>query len=83
MHTNLKGVASFIASALYPITVDARRMTDDERESVLYDTVNTLLFTDEQKADLYARLAERLTSTTAYGTAVYTIERAIYECQRP
>ena len=61
MHTNLMAVALFIMSAIYPLKWDdAQAMSDERREELLYETVETLLFTDDQKADLYARLAEQL-----------------------
>lgn len=83
MHTNLKGIAVLIACALYPTRVDGSTLTDEQREDVLYDTVCMLLFTDEQKAHLYAMLAEKLTATTGYPGSIGIIERAIHECQRP
>lgn len=85
MHTNLAAVALFIATAIYPLVWDddTPPMPDERREEVLYDTVATLLFTDEQKADLYARLAEQLTATTEFNTAMRIIERAIHACQYP
>lgn len=84
MHTNLKAISLFIATAIYPLNWgDGPTMSDERREDVLYHTVETLLFTNEQKADLYARLAEQLTATTPYGEAVKIIERAIHACQYP
>lgn len=85
MHTNLAAVSLFILSAIYPLRWDdgTPPMSDERREEVLYDTVATLLFTDEQKADLYARLAEQLTATTEFNTAMRIVERAIHACQYP
>ena len=85
MHTNLAAVSLFILSAIYPLRWDddTPPMPDGRREEVLYDTVETLLFTDEQKADLYARLAEQLKADTPTAEALKIIPRAIQACQYP
>ena len=84
MHTNLMAVAIFIMSAIYPLKWDdAPAMSDECREEVLYATVETLLFTDDQKADLYARLAEQLKADTPSADALKIIQRAIHACQYP
>lgn len=85
MHTNLAAVSLFILSAIYPLRWydDTQQMTDERREEVLYDTVETLLFTDDQKADLYARLAEQLKADTPSAEALKIIQRAIHACQYP
>lgn len=84
MHTNLKAVALFIMAAIYPLRWDdGPVMSDERREDVLYDTVATLLFTDAQKADLYARLAEQLKADTPSKDALQIIERAVHACQYP
>ena len=85
MHTNLAAVSLFILSAIYPLRWDddTPPMPDGRREEVLYDTVETLLFTDEQKADLYARLAEQLDANTGFNDAMRIVERAIHACQYP
>lgn len=84
MHTNLAAVSLFILFAIYPLwwdDDDPPPMSDERREEVLYDTVATLLFTDEQKADLYARLAEQLKADTPTADALKIIQRAIHACQ--
>ena len=82
MHTNLAAVSLFIMTAIYPLRWDdTPPMSDERREEVLYDTVETLLFTDEQKADLYARLAEQLKADTPSADALKIIQRAISACQ--
>ena len=85
MHTNLAAVSMFILTALYPLRLDddPTPLTDERREDLLYDTVETLLFTDEQKADLYACLAEQLTEDTPRREALKIIQRAIHACQYP
>lgn len=84
MHTNLAAVSLFILAAIYPLRWDdTPPMSDERREEVLYDTVATLLFTDEQKADLYARLAEQLKADTPSADALKIIQRAIHACQYP
>ena len=84
MHTNLAAVSLFIMTAIYPLRWDdTPPMSDERREEVLYDTVETLLFTDEQKADLYARLAEQLKADTPSVDALKIIQRAIHACQYP
>lgn len=84
MHTNLAAVSLFIMTAIYPLRWDdTPPMSDERREEVLYDTVETLLFTDEQKADLYARLAEQLKADTHSADALKIIQRAIHACQYP
>lgn len=84
MHTNLKAVALFIVAAIYPLVLDDEVSMDwEQRCDILYDTVGTLLFTDEQKADLYARLAEQLEATTTHAEAIHIVERAIHACQYP
>ena len=85
MHTNLAAVSLFILSAIYPLRWDddSTPLTDERREEVLYDTVETLLFTDDQKADLYARLAEQLKADTPSADALKIIQRAIHACQYP
>lgn len=85
MHTNLAAVSLFILSAIYPLRLDddPTPLTDERREEVLYDTVETLLLTDDQKADLYARLAEQLKADTPSADALKIIQRAIHACQYP
>ena len=84
MHTNLAAVSLFIMTAIYPLRWDdTQPMSNARREEVLYDTVETLLFTDEQKADLYARLAEQLKADTPSADALKIIQRAIHACQYP
>lgn len=84
MHTILAAVSLFIMTAIYPLRWDdTPPMTDERREEVLYDTVETLLFTDDQKADLYARLAEQLKADTPSADALKIIQRAIHACQYP
>ena len=85
MHTNLTAVSLFIIAAIYPLRWDndTPPMTDERRAEVLYETVETLLFTDEQKADLYARLAEQLKADTPSADALKIIQRAIHACQYP
>ena len=85
MHTNLTAVSLFILAAIYPLRWDddAPPLSDERREEVLYDTVETLLLTDEQKADLYARLAEQLKADTPSGDAFKIIKQAIHACQYP
>ena len=85
MHTNLAAVSMFILTAIYPLRLDddPTPLTDERREDLLYDTVGTLLFTDEQKADLYARLAEQLKADTPRDGALKIIQRAIHACQYP
>lgn len=84
MHTNLKAVALFILSAIYPLQWDdGPALSDERRCDVLYDTVETLLFSDEQKADLYARLADQLKADTPSADALKIIQRAIHACQYP
>ena len=85
MYTNLTAASLFILSAIYPLRLDddPTPLTDERREEVLYDTVETLLFTDDQKADLYARLAEQLKADTPTVDALKIIQRAIHACQFP
>lgn len=84
MHTNLKAVALFIATAIYPLDWHGKESISwEDRCDILYNVVDNLLFTDNQKADLYARLAEQLDSDTPFNKAMRIIERAIYECQKP
>ena len=84
MHTNLAAVSLFIMTAIYPLRWDdTPPMSDERREEVLYDTVETLLFTAEQKADLYSRLAEQLKADTPSAEALKIIQRAIHACQYP
>ena len=85
MHTNLTAVSLFILATLYPLRLDEdpTPLPDERRADVLYDTVGTLLFTDEQKADLYARLAEQLANDTPINEALKIIQRAIHACQYP
>ena len=85
MHTNLAAVSLFILSAIYPLRLDddPTPLTDERRADLLYDTVGTLLFTDDQKADLYARLAEQLKADTPSKDALKIIQRAIHACQYP
>ena len=85
MHTNLAAVSLFILVAIYPQRGNdgTPPMSDEQREEILYDTVAMLLFTDEQKADLYARLAEQLKADTPSADALKIIQRAIHACQYP
>ena len=85
MHTNLAAVSMFILTALYPLRLDddPTPLTEERRADLLYDTVGTLLFTDDQKADLYARLAEQLKADTPSADALKIIQRAIHACQYP
>ena len=83
MHTNLKAVALFVVTAIYPLSWDGKGPSWDQRCDILYATVEQLLFTDEQKADLYARLAEQLDANTGFNDAMRIVERAIHACQYP
>lgn len=85
MHTNLTAISLFILAAIYPLRLDddPTPLTDERRKECLYDTVVTLLFTAEQKADLYARLAEQLKADTPSADALKIIQRAIHACQYP
>ena len=85
MHTNLMAMAIFIMSAIYPLRWDddTPPMTDERREELLYETLEILLFTDEQKAALYACLAEQLRADTPRADALKIIKRAIHACQYP
>ena len=85
MQTNLTAVSLFILTALYPLRLDdgSTPLTDERREDLLYDAVGSLLFTDDQKADLYARLAEQLKADTPSADALKIIQRAIHACQYP
>lgn len=85
MHTNLAAVSLFILAAIYPLywDADAPPPSDERREEVLYDTVATLLFSDDQKAELYARLAEQLKADTPSKDALKIIQQAIHACQYP
>lgn len=56
------------------------RTTMEQHESALYATVDSLLeLSDVAKADLYARLAERLTADTTFTEAETIIARALIE----
>lgn len=84
MHTNL--VSLFILAAIYPLhwdDDDAPPLPDERREEVLYDTVETLMFSADQKAELYARLADQLKADTPSKDALKIIQRAIHACQYP
>ena len=85
MQTNLTAVSLFILSTLYPLRLeeDPTPLADERRADLLYDAVGTLLFTDDQKADLYARLAEQLRADTPREEALKIIQRAIHACQYP
>lgn len=84
MYINITAASLFILTAIYPLRWDdTPPMTDERREEILYDTVAALLFTDEQKADLYARLAEQLKADTPNAAALKIIQRAIHACQYP
>lgn len=84
MYINLTAASLFILTAIYPLRWDdSPPMSDERREEILHDTVATLLFTDEQKADLYARLAEQLKADTPSADALKIIQRAIHACQYP
>lgn len=84
MYINITAASLFIMTAIYPLRWDdTTPMTDERREEILYDTVAALLFTDEQKADLYARLAEQLKADTPNAAALKIIQRAINACQYP
>ena len=85
MHTNLAAVSLFILAAIYPLRWDdnAPPLSDERREEVLYDTVETLMFSDNQKAELYARLADQLKADTPSKDALKIIQLAIRDCQYP
>lgn len=85
MHTNLAAVSLFILAAIYPLRWDddAPPLSDERREEVLYGTVETLMFSDDQKAELYARLADQLKADTPSKDALKIIQRAIHACQYP
>ena len=67
----LKGDAYALALAIYPLRSDA--------EEAIYDAVEGLGFSDDRKADLYARLAEQLAEDTPFESAVTIISTAIFE----
>lgn len=73
--------ASAFATAIYPKAGNWESLTWEQRCDILYDIIEQLLFSDEQKADLYARLAEQLDAKTEFNTAVRIIKRALHTCQ--
>ena len=80
MHTNIQAVSLLIATAIYPLTQGEESPTWEQRCDILYYTVEQLLFSDELKADLYARLAEQLDAKTKFSDALRIIARAIHAC---
>lgn len=78
MHDPDSIAAHMIATAIYAVDErTGKRQPIDQMEDSLYCTIELLQYNDEQKADIYATLAENLTATTTYIQAVATAEAAI------
>lgn len=76
--------AMCIACAMYatdPIT--HKRQAYENMSEALYYTVDVLNLSDEQKADLYATLEEKLYDSMPFKDAVDTIELALIRCRMP
>jgi len=73
-----RGAAYVVASAIYAGTRNANLVPVDFMVERVYVSIDDTVFrTDEAKADLYARLAERLTDETTFQAAVDIIEVAM------
>lgn len=73
-----RGAAYVVASAIYAGTRGASMVAVDDVVDRVYAAIDGTVFrTDEAKADLYGRLAERLTADTPFATAVDIIECAM------
>lgn len=84
MYVNTKAIALCIAAAIYPLDLDTGPgPSSEQRSDWIYEAVGKLLFTDEKKAELYARLEERLGRKTTFNEAVKVIEYAIWETMKP
>lgn len=73
-----RGQAYVLASAIYAGARGTAVVFVDDVADRVYASIDASVFrTDEAKADLYARLAERLTGDTPFATAVDIIECAM------
>lgn len=73
-----RGAAYVVAAAIYAGSRNASVIIVDDYVERLQASIDDTVFrTDEAKADLYARLAERLTDETPFATAVDIIECAM------
>ena len=73
-----RGAAYVVAAAIYAGSRTASVIVvDDYVERIQAAIDDTVFRTDEAKADLYSRLAERLTDETPFATAVDIIEVAM------
>lgn len=76
---SLHGDAYALAIMLYVKSPDT---SYSEQADALYEVVEASGLGDEAKADLYARLAEQLTSETKFAAAVEAIEQALIRTRR-
>lgn len=73
-----RGAAYVVAGAIFAGTRNAVVVAIDDVAERVYAAIDDTVFrTDEAKADLYGRLAERLTVDTPFATAVDIIECAM------
>ena len=77
LQTSRDATALYLASCLTkPGGVDL--MGDEARAEAIAQGIEPLLFSDEKKAELYARLADKLTADTTYADAVRIIEHELW-----
>jgi hypothetical protein len=78
-----KGLAYVIACALYARAPAEGPTPIDDVDDRLYAAIDALGYgANEVKADLYAQMAERLTSTTRFDAAVIIIEGCLANTNR-
>lgn len=83
VNSSSKGHAYVLAAALYARSHTGVPTPIEDVDERLYEAIESLGFgEDEVKADLYARLAECLTSTTRFDAAVLHIEVCIDKTRR-
>ena len=73
----MRGTAIVIATAIYAGNRGETVMQDTEDRIYNCIQASPYFVNDEFRADVYAQLAEKLTATTPFDTAVDTIEAAM------
>lgn len=77
------GIAIVIASALYARPASGGVSPVEEVEARLYECIDGLGFSEyEVKADLYSRLAEKLTSVTPFSEACELIDQCLVQTRK-
>lgn len=80
MYNNFTAVALFIAVTLYP---RVEKWEEGKQAKIMYAIVDYIDYSDDQKAQLYATLAENLRPETKFSVALNIIKKALFDLHTP